>query len=264
MDGHVSSQALAKSNLKIRKIKVNLEESSNKKMQELNLKIRMIQQAYIQQGLKAIIVLEGVDAAGKGGLIRRLAWSMDPRALKVWPVGAPNAIEKQMHYLWRFWSKLPAPGEFAVFDRSWYGRVLVEQVENISDRKAGERAFQEINEFERWMTDDGVKVIKVFLKISKKEQARRFADRLKDPEKNWKLTFDDIRNREKWDEYQRRYNQMIKRTSKKNAEWFVVESDDKDQARTEALSYLVKALSKGVSLKPVPISNKLKKSINKL
>lgn len=233
-------------------------------MKELDLQLQLVQQAYIQKKLKAIIVLEGVDAAGKGGLIRRMAWSIDPRALKVWPIGAPNSIEKDMHYMWRFWSKLPAPGEIAVFDRSWYGRVLVEQVEGLSSSKTGERAYKEINEFERWMTDDGVRVIKILLKISKKEQAKRLIERVENSEKNWKLTFEDIRNRDSWDKYERFYKKMVIETSKKNAKWFVVNSDEKDEARFKALSYIIKELSRNVSLSPIPISEKLKKRVRDL
>ncbi len=234
------------------------------KMKQLSLKLQLVQQTYIQNKLKAILVLEGVDAAGKGGLIRRLAWSVDPRALKVWPIGAPNAIEKDMHYMWRFWSKLPGPGEIAVFDRSWYGRVLVESIEGISKGKTVSRAYQEINEFERWMTDDNVRVIKILLKVSKKEQSRRLIDRVENIEKNWKLTYDDIRNRNKWDEYEKLYKQMVSKTSKKNAKWHVVDNDEKEEARIQALEYIIKELSRGVSFKPVPISDKLKSGIKEL
>jgi polyphosphate kinase 2 (PPK2 family) len=233
-------------------------------MNNVSLKLQMVQQTYIQKKLKAILVLEGVDAAGKGGLIRRLAWSVDPRALKVWPISAPNAVEKDMHYMWRFWSKLPGPGEISVFDRSWYGRVLVESVEGISKGKAVTRAYQEINEFERWMTDDDVRVIKILLKISKKEQSRRLIERVENPEKNWKLTFDDIRNRNKWDQYETLFEKMVSKTSKKHATWHVVDCDEKEKARIQALNYIIKELSRGVSIKPTPISDKLKNDVREL
>lgn len=239
-------------------------ESTNKEMERLHFQLRLVQQAYIQQGLKAVIVLEGVDAAGKGGLIRRLAWSMDPRALKVWPIAAPTEIEKGMHYLWRFWTKIPAPGEIAVFDRSWYGRVLVERVEKITEKKIIQKAYGEINDFEKSLASDGIKIVKVLLKISKKEQVKRLKDRLEDPEKNWKLTFDDIRNRNKWDQYESAYKDMLTKTGKQNAGWKVIETDDKLEARIQALSYIVKTLSKGVSLKPKPISKKLVRELNKI
>tara|TARA_B110001454_G_scaffold28073_1_gene27473 strand:+ start:76505 stop:77245 length:741 start_codon:yes stop_codon:yes gene_type:complete len=240
------------------------EEKVNEKMEKLDLKLQLVQQTYIQKKLKAILVLEGVDAAGKGGLIRRLAWSIDPRALKVWPIGAPNSIEKDMHYMWRFWSKLPGPGEISVFDRSWYGRVLVESVEGITKGNAVLRAYQEINEFERWMIDDNVRIVKVLLKISKKEQSRRLLERVENPEKNWKLTFDDIRNRNKWDEYAKLYKKMVTKTSKKNAKWFVVECDEKEEARVMALEHIIKELSRGVSVKPEAISEKLKQGVKAL
>ena len=244
--------------------KVSDSNKIEEKMKQLRLKLQLVQQTYIQNKLKAILVLEGVDAAGKGGLIRRLAWSVDPRALKVWPIGAPNAIEKEMHYMWRFWSKLPGPGEIAVFDRSWYGRVLVESVEGISKGKTVTRAYKEINEFERWMTDDNVRVIKILLKVSKKEQSRRLIDRVENIEKNWKLTYDDIRNRNKWEVYEKLYKQMVSKTSKKNAKWHVVDNDEKEEARIQALEYIIKELSRGVSIKPVPISDKLKSGIKEL
>lgn len=236
----------------------------NKLNDEIESQLGLVQQAYIQQKQKAIIVLEGVDAAGKGGLIRRLAWSMDPRALKVWPIGAPNIIEKDEHYLTRFWKRLPGPGEICVFDRSWYGRVLVERIEGLVDQETGDRAYSEINDFERMLVDDGIRVIKLLLKISKKEQAKRLIDRLEHPEKNWKLTFDDIRNRDKWGDYEKAYSKMVLKTSKIDSQWKVIESDEKQKARTEAIKYIVKTLSSDLSLKPQPISIELKKIIKKL
>lgn len=235
-----------------------------KKEDEFNHQLLIVQQAYIQKKRKAIIVLEGVDAAGKGSLIRRLAWSMDPRALKVWPIGAPNAIEKEQHYLARFWSKLPSPGEIAVFDRSWYGRVLVEKIEKISDPKTVERAYREINEFEELQIDDDTRIVKLLLKITKKEQAKRFCERLNDPEKNWKLTFEDVRNRDKWNDYEKAYRKMILKTSKKHAKWKIIESDDKAQAREKAMDYIIKTLSEGISLKPQTVSSDLKKVIKRM
>ncbi len=239
-------------------------ENMNNKDEALEKKLALVQQAYIQKNQKAIIVLEGVDAAGKGGLIRRLAWSMDPRALKVWPIGAPNEMEKHAHYLSRFWARLPGPGEIAVFDRSWYGRVLVERIEGLIDDKTRDRAYTEINEFEKMLVDDSVRVIKLLLRISKKEQSKRLVQRLEDPEKNWKLTFDDIRNRDRWQDYEKAYNKMVLRTSKKHSQWKVIESDEKDEAREMAINYLTKELSRGLSLKPVPVSEKLKKLIKKI
>ncbi len=236
----------------------------NNKDEASEKKLALVQQAYIQKNQKAIIVLEGVDAAGKGGLIRRLAWSMDPRALKVWPIGAPNEMERHAHYLSRFWARLPSPGEIAVFDRSWYGRVLVERIEGLIDDKTRDRAYSEINEFEKMLIDDSVRVIKLLLRISKKEQSKRLAQRLEDPEKNWKLTFDDIRNRDRWRDYEKAYKKMVLKTSKKNSQWKVIESDEKDEAREMAIDYLTKELSRGLSLKPAPVSEKLKKLIEKL
>ncbi len=237
---------------------------SKNKEDEIVNQLRLVQQAYIQQKQKALIVLEGVDSAGKGGLISRLSWSMDPRALKVWPISAPNAIEKDQHYLSRFWFRLPGPGEIAVFDRSWYGRVLVERIEGISDQKTVDRAYNEINEFEKMLVDDGYRIVKLLLKISKKEQAKRLCGRLADSEKNWKLTFDDIRNRDKWHTYEKAYKKMVSKTSRSKANWKIVDSDDKEEAREKSINYIIKTLAYGLSLKPQPVSNDLKKAIKRL
>lgn len=236
----------------------------SKQEDDFDGQLRSVQQAYIQQKQKAVIVLEGVDAAGKGGLIRRLAWSMDPRALKVWPISAPTVVEKDQHYLSRFWAKLPVPGEIAVFDRSWYGRVLVELIEGFTDQKSVDRGYSEINEFEKMLIDDGFRVVKLLLKITKKEQAKRLNERLDDPEKNWKLTYDDIRNRDKWKDYEKAYKKMVAKTSKKNAAWKIIESDEKEDSRAKALDFTVKMLSNGLSLKPKPIPNDLKRLIKQI
>ena len=140
-------------------------------------KLVRIQQALLFTGERAVVVFEGMDAAGKGGTIRRLAWAMDPRSLKVWPIGAPNEIEARQHYLQRFWTRLPEKTQISVFDRSWYGRVLVERVEGFTPRKDWQRAYREINEFERQLVDDGFRVVKIFLHISKEQQREELIER---------------------------------------------------------------------------------------
>jgi polyphosphate kinase 2 (PPK2 family) len=165
-----------------------------KNLESVQNQLSRIQQAYFVHGERAVIVLEGLDASGKGGLIRRLAWAMDPRGCHVWPISAPDEAEKREHYMQRFWRRLPAQGSLAVFDRSWYGRVLVERVEGLCKPNEWKRAYREINEFERDLVDNGFKVIKIFLQISSKEQLKRFRERLSAPEKRWKLTFEDFRN----------------------------------------------------------------------
>ena len=220
-------------------------------------KLVRIQQALLFTGERAVVVFEGMDAAGKGGTIRRMAWAMDPRSLKVWPIGAPNEIERKQHYLQRFWTRLPEKTQIAVFDRSWYGRVLVERVEELTPRKDWKRAYREINEFEQQMVDDGIRVVKLFLHVSKEEQRRRLIDRMRDPLKRWKLSYDDFRNRSRWTDYVKAIEDMFDRTSTKAAPWHAVPSDDKPAARAEALGILVKQLSAGLDLSVPPLDRKI-------
>jgi polyphosphate kinase 2 (PPK2 family) len=216
----------------------------------LQMRMLEIQQAYFRQDRRAVIVFEGWDAAGKGGSIRRLTARLDPRAVKVWPIGAPSAEEQGRHYLYRFWSRLPIPGNIAVFDRSWYGRVLVERVENLIAPEVWERAYDEINEFEHLLSADGVRVVKLFLHIDPDEQAKRFASRLKNPVKRWKLTHDDLRNRGRWDDYAVAYDEMFARTSTRAAPWSVIGANNKWTARTEVMGTIAKVLAKGIDTAP--------------
>lgn len=208
-----------------------------------------VQQALRFRGQRAVVVFEGMDAAGKGGTIRRIAWALDPRALKVWPIGAPNPIEARQHYLQRFWERLPDCGQISVFDRSWYGRVLVERVEGLADPAQWKRAYGEINEFERQLADDGVRVVKFFLHVSKDEQLRRFEERLRDPLKRWRLGVDDLRSRSHWDEYVTAIEDMFQRTNTRHAPWHAILSDDKEAARIAVLRILVQRLSTGLDLR---------------
>jgi len=215
------------------------------------------QHAYLFNGDRAVIVFEGVDAAGKGGTIRRIAWALDPRSLHVWPIGSPNEIERRQHYLQRFWQRLPEKGQFAVFDRSWYGRVLVERVEGFASPADWQRAYGEINEFERQLTDSGFRIVKLFLHVSKEEQLRRFEARLKDPLKRWKLSYEDFRNREKWDDYITAIEDMFERTDTEAAPWHIIPSDDKAAARVEALRIIVENLAVGLDIEEIPIDPKI-------
>ncbi|MCG3172177.1 MAG: Polyphosphate:AMP phosphotransferase [Myxococcota bacterium] len=191
---------------------------------------------------RAIIVFEGWDAAGKGGSIRRLTERLDPRGCHVHPIGAPTQEEKRHHYLWRFFHKLPEPGCIAIFDRSWYGRVLVERVEKFAPEKEWTRAYREIREFERWMTDDGAIVAKIFLHISKQEQLKRFKLREADPLKQWKITGEDWRNRKKWSHYEKAVNDMFRETHTENAPWRAISSERKWNGRLKVLQTVVQAL----------------------
>ena len=221
-------------------------------LMRLQLAFPVIQQAYLRSRNKAVVVFEGWDAAGKGGTIRRLSARMDPRGFRVWPIGAPRPYFKERHYLQRFWERLPANGEIVVFDRSWYGRVLVERVEGFADTGEWQRAYDEINEFERLLRDDGVRIIKVFLHISPQEQLQRFLDRLNEPTKRWKLTPDDFRNRDKWDDYVHAIEDMVQRTSTDQAPWHVIPANSKKYARLAALTAIRETLADGVDLTPPP------------
>ena len=216
-----------------------------------------VQQAYYHQGHKAIVLLEGWDAAGKGGLIRRLTEKLDPRGFRVFPFAAPSAAEQSRHYLYRFQKALPPKGKISIFDRSQYGRVLVERVEALASKAEWQRAYQEINEFERTLTDDGVRIVKLFLHISKEQQLKRFIERLENPYKRWKLTEEDIRNREKWSEYELAINDMLEQTSTQQSPWHIIPAEHKWFARVEGIKTVVNALEQGVKIEPPPINNNL-------
>jgi polyphosphate kinase 2 (PPK2 family) len=198
-------------------------------------------QNYLSGG-RAVIVFEGWDAAGKGGAIRRLTELMDPRGFKVWPVAAPRDEEERQHYLWRFWQRLPEKGEVAIFDRSWYGRVLVERVEGFAKPKEWKRAYDEINAFEKMLTDDGVRMVKLFLHIDRKTQLHRFEARQADPLKKYKLSSEDWRNRKKWDDYAEAIQDMLDRTHRPDAHWKLVAADDKKHARLVVLETCARIL----------------------
>jgi polyphosphate kinase 2 (PPK2 family) len=193
-------------------------------------------------GRRAIFVFEGWDAAGKGGCIKRLTALMDPRGYKVWPIAAPRDAEKRNHYLWRFWQRLPEQGEIAIFDRSWYGRVLVERVEGFAKGDEWKRAYGEIDAFERMLTNDGVKLAKFFLHIDRKTQLARFEARETDPLKKYKLSPEDWRNRKKWNDYEDAIQDMLDRTHRPDAPWILVPADDKKHARLVVLQTCVDLL----------------------
>jgi polyphosphate kinase 2 len=195
-----------------------------------------------QAGLPVVLVFEGWDAAGKGGVIQRLTETLDPRGFQVIATAAPSAEEKVHHYLWRFWRDLPAHGRMAIFDRSWYGRVMVERVEGFCSVAEWQRAFDEINAFEHLLITDRALILKFFLHISPEEQLRRFEARRDDPLKAWKLTDEDWRNRDKWSQYATAIEDMLARTSTPEAPWHIVAANDKRHARITVIEQVVSSL----------------------
>jgi polyphosphate kinase 2 (PPK2 family) len=199
-----------------------------------------------------VVVFEGSDAAGKGGAIRRVTEKLDPRGYEVLSIGAPEGEDKTHHYLWRFWRRLKPPQEkqVLVFDRSWYGRALVERVERFAKEAEWKRAYREINDFERQLSEAGTLVVKLWIQIGKDEQLRRFEQREQTPYKRWKLTDEDWRNRQKWDAYTEAVEEMLIKTSTNIAPWTVVEGNFKWFARVKCLATIVKALSRELKYKP--------------
>ena len=207
-------------------------------LEELQGRLNLLSRKLAEQGRPLVVVFEGMDAAGKGSTIRRITQALDARFYRVVPVAAPNENERAQPYLWRFWRFMPHPGKAVFFDRSWYGRVLVERVEGFCSEADWQRAYAEINELEDQLTEAGVIVVKFWLAITADEQLRRFEARKQTPHKLHKITEEDWRNRDKWPLYERAVNDMIDRTSTRVAPWQVVASDDKHFARIEVLRRL--------------------------
>lgn len=214
----------------------------DRKLEKCQAAVKRAQFKAYDKKIPAIIVFEGWDASGKGGAIKRLTQSMDPRGYTVVPVGPPNDIEKMHNYLWRFWSRFPAAGHCTIFDRSWYGRVLVERVEGFCRQDEWERAYNEINEMEGQLVDSGAVLVKFWLHVDRETQLKRFESRENDPEKQWKITEDDWRNRDKWDQYREAVDEMLYRTSTNAAPWTIVEADDKNYARIKVLKTVIDAI----------------------
>ena len=215
-----------------------------KQLADLQLKLLGLQRRIVEQQVPVVIMFEGWDASGKGGAIKRLTEYIDPRGYRVWSIAAPTPEEKAHHYLWRFWTRLAARGEVAIFDRSWYGRVLVERVEKFATDAEWQRAYGEINCFEKMIVDDGAVLCKFWLEISEKEQGRRFEERSKDPYKSWKLTPDDWRNRKRHPKYMAAAEDMFPKTSTEYAPWTLVEAEDKKFARIKVVRTVVEAIAK--------------------
>ncbi len=228
-----------------------------KQLEKLQFELRRIQQAYLHTKDSAVIVFEGWDAAGKGGTIRRMSSVLDPRGFKVWPIAAPRHYYKERHYLSRFWERLPPNGAISVFDRSWYGRVLVERVEEFATPGEWGRAYQEINDFERLLTDNGTRVVKLFFHITPEVQLERFKERLEDPMKRWKLSYEDFRNRNNWEANAEAVEDMLDRSSTAWAPWYAIPANNKKYARIAALNIITRRLAEGVDLEPPPLDEEV-------
>lgn len=213
-----------------------------KRLSELQARLGKAQRRMTQENRSAVVVLEGPDAAGKGGAIRRMTSALDARWYNVIPIAAPTDEEKAHHYLWRFWRHMPRGGEICIFDRSWYGRVLVERVEGFASNDEWQRAYAEINHFERELVEHGVALRKFWVHITQEEQLERFEERENTPHKAWKLTDEDWRNREKWPYYEKAAHDMIAKTSVQRAPWVIVPANDKKHARLTVLENVVEAL----------------------
>lgn len=222
------------------------DEEYKEELKQLQKKLGELHNRVYRKRVPVIITYEGWDAAGKGGNIKRITGALDPRGFEVHPIASPEPHEKARHYLWRFWTRLPKDGHIAIFDRTWYGRVMVERLEGFCSENDWKRAYNEMNEFEKELSDWGAVIIKFWVQIDKDTQLQRFTDRQNNPEKRWKITDEDWRNREKWDLYEDAVNEMLQKTSTVYAPWHILESVDKKYARIKALKIVIKELEKAL------------------
>ncbi len=220
------------------------DEDYTQQLKDLQDRLKDLHNRIYRKKIPVVIAYEGWDAAGKGGNIKRLSAALDPRGFEVHPIASPEPHEKNRHYLWRFWKRLPKDGHIAIFDRSWYGRVMVERLEGFCTENDWQRAYNEINEFEKELDDWGAVIVKFWVQIDKDTQLARFTERQNTPEKQWKITDEDWRNREKWDLYEDAVDEMIKKTSTDYAPWFILESNDKHYARIKALRTVIEEIEK--------------------
>ena len=218
------------------------DEGYHRELKELQARLHKLHNAVYRRRVPVVIAYEGWDAAGKGGNIKRITAALDPRGYEVHPIASPEPHEKARLFLWRFWNRLPKSGHIAIFDRTWYGRVMVERIEGFCSQNDRQRAYNEINEFEKELVDAGTVVIKFWVQIDSETQLKRFTDRQNTPEKQWKITEEDWRNRDKWDLYEQAIDEMLQRTNTTFAPWHVLESNDKHYARIKALRIVVEAL----------------------
>lgn len=216
------------------------------RLKKLQKELSQLHNKLYRKKIPVIIAYEGWDAAGKGGNIKRIASALDPRGYEVFPIASPSVEEKCRHFLWRFYNRLPKTGHVAIFDRTWYGRVMVERLEGFCSENDWQRAFNEMNEFEKDLTDWGAVVIKFWVQVDKETQLERFNLRQNTPEKQWKITDEDWRNREKWDQYEIAIDEMIAKTSTDFAPWYILESNDKKYARIKALEIVIQRIKEAL------------------
>ena len=222
------------------------EEEYKKELPRLQARLAELAWEGKRKGVSSVAVFEGSDAAGKGGAIRRVTWALDARLYRVIPIAAPTDEERAHHYLWRFWRHIPPGGSFTIYDRSWYGRVLVERVEGFAKEEEWKRAYLEINDFEAQLVESGIALSKLWLHISPEEQLRRFREREQVEWKKHKITDEDWRNREKWSAYETAIDEMVARTSTHDAPWTLVSATDKKAARLEVLTTLCDRLEEAL------------------
>lgn len=222
------------------------DEDYKKELKQLRQRLGELHNRLYRKKVPVVIAYEGWDAAGKGGNIKRITSALDPRGYEVHPIASPEPHEKARHYLWRFWTRLPKTGHIAIFDRTWYGRVMVERLEGFCSENDWKRAYHEINEFEKELHDWGAVIIKFWVQIDKDTQLERFTERQNTPAKQWKITEEDWRNRDKWDRYEQAVNEMLAKTSTTYAPWHILESVDKKYARIKALRIVVEELEKAL------------------
>ena len=229
-----------------------------KALKKEQLKLLQLQLTLKSYNIPCILAVEGWDAAGKGGAIKRITQRIDPRGYEVHAIGAPEMHEKRHHYLRRFWLRIPPKGKIGIFDRSWYGRVLVERVENLASKAEWQRAYEEINQFEKLLHDDHYIIIKLWFHISKDEQLKRFKEREENPFKRWKITDEDWRNREKWEQYEEAVEDMFQKTNTDFAPWHIVEGEYKWYARVKTLKMINSTITEHLKANGIQPIQKIK------
>ena len=251
---------------KLNKLKLSREIDKKvykKKLKVLQYEMLNAQQYLFNNKIGLILVFEGMDAAGKGGAIKRLVERIDPRGYVVHPISAPQPHEHRYHYMHRFWRKLPQHGQFAIFDRSWYGRVLVERLEGFATVQEWKRAYGEIKDFEKQLTDEDYILLKFWIHIDEEEQLKRFVNRANDPYKSWKLTDEDWRNREKFKDYAIAAEDMFAKTDTEQAPWVLVEGNNKQFARIKVLEETIAHIEKELARRGLQITNVFQKESEK-